>query len=139
MLLSTATHFHQSAFHLAAILPFSYLSSFGKTNPPWPEIKETNKHCSVPKVKQEVFNMMSSNTSATHIPFFIFEQVNSQYLHHGCLTSWMCSLVILLGSRELSPLSMTRIQRPDSVMHSQIILETLCLSNAAIALANVGS
>ena len=87
MLLSTITHFHHSAFNLVAILPFSYLFPFGKTNPLGPEMKETNKDCSVLKVKQEAFNMMSSNTSAPHIPFFIFEQVNRQYLHHGCLTS----------------------------------------------------
>lgn len=74
MLLSTAIHFHQSTFHLAAILPFSYLSYSGKTNLLWPEMKGTNKHCSALKVKQEAFNMMSSNTSATRIPVFMFER-----------------------------------------------------------------
>lgn len=51
------------------------------------DLNARNKHCSVPKIKQEAFNTMPLSASAAHISFFIFEQVHWQNLHHGCLTS----------------------------------------------------
>ena len=71
--------------------------------------------------------MLSLSTSAAHIPFLGKSVGNISIMGFSLLG--MCSLVILLGSRELSSLHMTGIQRSDSDksrMHSQVILQSLC-------------